>query len=400
MPAVDYEGQLETRLERIEQSDEIHPDNKERLQKFVRGLEVSGMSSAWMLKLTAHLKILAEHLGDTRFEDLDKEDIKDLVAWVQRRDIAPATVGAYKQVMKRFWRWLNGGEHPDETAWINTKRNSGNGTLPKDLLTREDVDVLLDACRNPRDAALIALLWETGARIGELIDLTVGDIEDHQHGRKVVVEGKTGPRRLVLVESVPYLNRWVNQHPKPEADAPLWCKLQQGSGEERVSYNYIRQKILQRAAERADLDKPVNPHHFRHSRASYLANHLKEAQLCEWFGWVQGSDLPARYVHLSGRDIDQAYGALHGLEPEDGDEQEESVVSCPRCEELNEPEARFCARCGQALELDAAAELETAEVDVAEAAGQEDVELALELVKLVRDDREAFQKVLNRIEDG
>jgi hypothetical protein len=32
----------------------------------------------------------------------------------------------------------------------------------------------------------------------------------------------------------------------------------------------------------------VNPHHFRHSRATQLANWLTEAQLCAWFGWVQG----------------------------------------------------------------------------------------------------------------
>ncbi|WP_394344768.1 hypothetical protein [Salinigranum halophilum] len=54
----------------------------------------------------------------------------------------------------------------------------------------------------------------------------------------------------------------------------------------------------------------MNPHHFRHSRATHLANWLTEAQLCEWFGWVQGSNVPARYVHLSGRDIDNAYLAL------------------------------------------------------------------------------------------
>jgi len=73
---------------------------------------------------------------------------------------------------------------------------------------------------------------------------------------------------------------------------------------------------------------------------------MTEAELCEWFGWVQGSDVPAKYVHLSGRDIDDKYDALHDLVDEEEEEDEESVVECPRCDELNEPDAAFCYRCG------------------------------------------------------
>lgn len=398
MTVLDHDRKLANTLESIRDSATIHPDNKELIQDFARDLELQGLSAAWIGKLTTHLKVIAEHLDDTRIEDMAKDDIKDLVAWVQRRDIAEATIGNYKQVIKRFWRWLNDGTHPEETAWINTNHGGGNGTLPKELLTREDVSRLLDACRNPRDAALIALLWETGARIGELIDLTVGDIEDRDHGKKIVIEGKTGSRRIPLLESVPYLNRWLNSHPDPKPETPLWCKLQQGPVEERVSYNYIRQKILQRTAERADLDKPVNPHHFRHSRGTHLANEFTEAQLCEWFGWVQGSKMPAKYVHLSGRDIDKAYGQLHGIEPEDEEEPEQTVETCPRCEELNETGARFCMRCGQALDLDAAEELEVAEAQAAQEATEEDVALALRLVRAVQDDRDALRRVLSDLE--
>ena len=73
-----------------------------------------------------------------------------------------------------------------------------------------------------------------------------------------------------------------------------------------MSQQYIRVKILEKPWEGAGIEKPVDPHHFRHSRATYLANYLTEAQMCEWFGWVRGSRVPGRYVHLSSRDIDRA----------------------------------------------------------------------------------------------
>jgi len=399
MPTVDFERRVETTLESIQASEEIHPDNKELIREFKRDLALEGMSDGWLQKLTSHLKILAEHVGDTRFEDMEEDDLKDIVEWVQSRDVSDSTVNAYKQVIKRFWQWMYDmpkGEHPDMvTFFTTTEKNGSNGKLPKDLLTRDDVTDLKEACRNSRDRAFIAMLYETGARIGELIDLTVGDIEDHDHGRKVVIDGKTGQRRLPLLESTPAINQWLNDHPEPRKDASLWCKLR---SPEQLSYHYIRQKLLVRAKERADLEKPVNPHHFRHSRATDLANEFKEAQLCEWFGWVQGSDVPAKYVHLSGRDIDNAYNNLHGLKPDDDEEEEETVQECPRCEELNEPTDRFCSRCGQALEIDAADELEQAEEKVTNVSSDTDAALAMQLVEAIQGDKEKVAAFVEQLE--
>ena len=69
-------------------------------------------------------------------------------------------------------------------------------------------------------------------------------------------------------------------------------------------------------------------------------------------------DVPARYVHLSGRDMDDAYDQMHGLYDPDEEEDTPDVVDCPRCQELNEPDAAFCMRCGFALDEETAAELE------------------------------------------
>ena len=413
MTTLDYQGKVERLIERVETSDEIHPENKKAIQEFKRDLKLDGLSDAWLSKLLGHLVIIAEHVGETKFRDMETGDIKDLLEWIQSREteqgepVSEATVSAYKQAIKRFWGWIAGtpqGEHPEEVDWINTKGASANtnGKLPKDLLTREDIDDLKAACRNSRDRAFIAILYETGARIGELIELNVGDIEDHSHGRKVIIDGKTGSRRLPLLEATPAINKWLNDHPNPVGDAPLWCQLRDGASE--LSYHYIRQKLLVRAKERAGLDKPVNPHHFRHSRATHLANEFKEAQLCEWFGWVQGSDVPAKYVHLSGRDIDNAYAELHGVAPEEEEEKKETIQRCWRCEELNEADDAFCSRCGAALDEETAAALEDrVNSDVKESyretsPGDEDTMSKLDTLDELLEDPEVKAALLEKIE--
>jgi len=405
MPTADFESKVDATAENIQQSNDIHERNKELIREYQRDQTLNGLSDATLAKNLSRLKIIAEHV-EKPFDEMDKGDVKDLIEWLHSQDYTEDTIYTYKSVTRTFWKWMNptdDGEAPPEVNWLEMNPPDSSDTLPKDLLTKEDIENQVDAAKNPRDKALIYMLYETGARIGELIDLTVGDIEDRKNGKKVVIEGKTGARRLPLVESVPHLNNWLNKHPNPEKDAPLWCKIQQGSPDDQLGYRYIREKILQKNMERADIDKPSNPHHYRHSRASHLATELKEAQLCEWFGWVQGSDVPARYVHLSGRDIDNAYDQMHGLYEPDEEEETPDVVECNRCQELNEPSASYCMRCGFALDQETAAEVEEqAEQDVKEDYRDTDPE-DTETVELLDafdealDDPEFKEELLNRI---
>lgn len=321
MPTNNYEMLMENLENRIRKA-EMSEANRELLKKFKRDLEVRDYSDGRIYKLLNYLKLTAEHVGYD-FEEATEENIKDTVAWYNKRDVADATKRDTKIILKMFYKWLNGGEYPEKVKWINTTRKRSNSTLPKDALTEKDIRELMDAAKNSKDRALIALLWETGARIGELIDLEIGDLEDHDHGKKVVIQGKTGARRIPLISSVPHIQAWLNNHPRVEKRrAPLWVNIGTRNTGEKMEYRSIN-KSLKQIGERAGIDKPVNPHHFRHSRATYLASRFTESQLCEWFGWVQGFDRPADYVHMSGRDIDVDYDRLHGIEHEEEAEESE-----------------------------------------------------------------------------
>jgi site-specific recombinase XerD len=75
--------------------------------------------------------------------------------------------------------------------------------------------------------------------------------------------------------------------------------------------------MLQEVAKKAGIKKAINPHNYRHSRATSLANHFTEAQMNEYFGWIQGSDISQVYVHLSGRDLDDCVLNLRGMKPKE-----------------------------------------------------------------------------------
>ncbi len=361
-----YEKRIRNTLTALDRNSQILRENKETIKEFLREMTLNGYSLSRIYKNALYLMEMAENM-DVPFRYAEKRDIENIVLWIMKRDVAEDTKIDYKIVLKRFYRWIGQGEYPSCVKWINTSRKKSTEKLPEEMLTEEDIVKMLEAAENARDRAFIALLWETGARVGEIIDLRIRCFEDYKHGKKIVLRGKTGARRVMLIFSVPYLQAWISSHPyRNNPEAPMWVNVGTKGKGKKVGYAALNH-MLQRVAKKAGVEKPVNPHHFRHSRATYLANVFTEAQLCEWFGWVQGSRVPSTYVHLSGRDLDGTYAGIYGVKMEEKVRVSKyPLKECPRCSAALEVGARFCHRCGMALDMETAKDMEKAEAEIME----------------------------------
>lgn len=163
---------------------------------------------------------------------------------------------------------------------------------------------MAESCSNARDRALILLIYETGGRIGEILSLSLRAISFDKYGAILTVGGKTGGRRIRITAGA--LAEWLNHHPaNDDPDSPLWTSFDEVASKRRLEYGALR-KMLSTIGRRCGKKKRVNPHSFRHARASNLANVPTEAQMKEYLGWVGDSRMAATYVHLSGRNVDNA----------------------------------------------------------------------------------------------
>lgn len=340
----------------------ISEQNRKLIFKFTYDLQAEGIGLARVTKYLYMLPILARRLkGD--FEKATLEDVKKLVAGVNKSDYADWTKSDLRITLKRFYRWLRGlekGEDPPETRWIRGG-NSSNRILPEELLTEDDIEKMALAAENSRDRALVLLASETGGRIAEDLNLRRKHVQFDQYGAILIFSGKTGDRRVRIVSSAPALAQWMNDHPSKNPEAPLWVVIGDHNHGEPLLYDASR-KVLRTLAKRAHISKKVNPQAFRHSRASFLANIMTERQMEQYLGWTTGSKMPKVYVHLSGKETDSVLLRLHGIEKESPQTSKPKLTAktCSRCKQKNSPIDRFCSSCGFPLELQAALEVEDA----------------------------------------
>ncbi len=283
---------------------EIPIKNKELILKFLNEGLANGLSESRLVKYGYLLPKISELLGK-EFDEATRDDIVKLVAKVEQTDYRDWTKHDYKAIVKRFWKWLKKTEqYPVEVSWLKTTVKK-NHELP-DILTEEEVEKIVASADNYRDKAFITVLYESGCRISEVLNMKLRDVHFDKYSPIITVNGKTGSRRIRLIDKNNFLKMLLDSHTfKDNPEAYVWISRARNSENSPLSYRHASE-IIKRLSKLAGINKKIYCHLFRHSRATFLANKLTESQLKQLFGWTAGSDMPATYVHLSGRDIDDA----------------------------------------------------------------------------------------------
>jgi len=347
----------------------LDPVNLKYLEGYVRALSLKQLRTT---SINEKLQRVYAFLIFSEFQDLMKTTPKDVEDFLISRKTKPtkrgrpcsdATIQGDLLGVKLFFRYLR----PEDEVKLfeNIKIKRPKNRLPVErLLSRGDIEKLVNACDTQRDRALIMSLWDSGCRINEILSRNVGNIEFDRYGAVMVVDGKTGQRRLRLTACVGDLQNWVNTHPfKDNPDAPLFITYNRyGFGRKRINEHTFsnRLKVL---AELAKITKPVHPHAIRHARLTDLAKQgFSEMELRIIAGWEAASGMPAIYVHMSGADVEKKVLQKAGLcEEEESKEVKLEAKRCPRCKTINAHDAKYCGSCSLILDAKTAQQVEQAE---------------------------------------
>ncbi|MBT6995518.1 tyrosine-type recombinase/integrase [Candidatus Woesearchaeota archaeon] len=295
-------------------------------------------------------------------------NIKNQHQW-KKTPLSKDTIWGYQTVLIKFFDWLEMKELSEYIKEIRVKR-ARNGTLKREnILTEEDIKLLIDSCRTLRDKCLISVLYESTCRLGEISRVKIEDISFDDYGAEMIIKHsktETGKRIIPLIDSAPILKEYINQHPYSEDEnAPLWINMVDQGYRKIMGYKQIKpdsiRAIVRSVAKRSGIKKRVFCHLFRHSRTTNLLKDGFSDQMVQKLGGWSDSQQLGRYGHLVSSDIKDELLKRKGIKEMDVKKSILEPKRCSRCQELNEAGNKYCKKCWLALDVETAMEQSQAE---------------------------------------
>ncbi|MEM1086259.1 MAG: tyrosine recombinase [Pseudomonadota bacterium] len=204
----------------------------------------------------------------------------DLSGWMQslgKDGLATSTQARKLSALKRFYRFLfEEGDRTDNP----TSRLEGPkaGRDVPDVLSREEVSVLLSACvDDPRLTCLLELLYGAGLRVSELVSLTLGSLPRRREGRwetaEIIIRGKGGKERLCPLgaPALAALSVWLDARDSEKYGTASASFVFPSRGKSGHLTRRRLGQMLAAIAVKANLDPSrVHPHALRHAYATHL----------------------------------------------------------------------------------------------------------------------------------
>ena len=194
--------------------------------------------------------------------------------------------------------------------------------LPKAVLTVPEVKKLLQApdvntVLGYRDRTILEMLYTTGARRQELLNLTLDDL-DLDGGLIMIRQGKGGKDRVVPIGKIAtkFLETYLNGI-RPELmryAADPNCKQLFTSLRGKVLGKNSLAAVVEKYARKAGIKTPVSPHTFRHTCATHMIrNRAGIRHVQEMLGHANLSSTE-KYIRLTITDLKEAHSRFHPRE--------------------------------------------------------------------------------------
>lgn len=335
-------------------------ENADIIEKYKKYCRLAGKKESTIKGEFWQFVPLKDFFDNKPFNEITKVDMEDYFL-DRRQQVSQTTTHNNFIAIRNLYNFLRRDYEIPKNLFEDIKAKPPKNNLPVDeLILPEDVKSLVDSANTQRNRALVMLLWDSAARIGEILGLNLSHVTFDKYGAILIVSGKTGMRRIRLIDSVPDLQLWINQHPdrdNPKA-ALFVTDRKQGGKFKRLDPQSVN-TLLIGLAEKAEVKKKVHPHAFRHGRLTDLAKQgFNEMELRIFAGWEKSSAMPATYLHLSGADIEKKILAKNGIIEEENTKLERSLqnVTCPRCNTKNSNGSKYCRNCSLLLDQKTAIE--------------------------------------------
>lgn len=249
-----------------------------------------------------------EHLT---LNDVDKQVFRFYLQYLKKQNISGRSTARKISALKHYFRYLVENEVLTQNKIEDISLPVQKKRLPK-VLYNEELSVLLETSREEGFAGLrmqliLELLYGCGIRVGELVQITKGDLIRSE--QLILIHGKGNKERYVPFgkHANCALEMYEQTDEYQSAQTSVLLINQQGTPLTTRGIHYL----LTKEAKRIGMHIPIHPHLFRHTFATDMLNegaNLREVQ--EMLGHAHLSSTQV-YTHVSTAKLQDAYLHAH-----------------------------------------------------------------------------------------
>lgn len=250
---------LQTFSKNTIQKEEI--SNDEYLRLFLDAKRIEGCSERTIKYYSVTVVRMLQKI-ETPVRKISTEEIrKYLVDYQKINDCSKVTVDNVRRNISSFFSWLEEEDYILKSPMRRIHKIKTKQPV-KEIISDEAIELLRDHCQCPRDLAMIDLLYSTGIRVGELVNLNISDIDFE--ARECIVFGKGDKERKVYFDAKAKLHLLNYLHKRDDDNPALFVTLDAPHERLKISGVEIRIRTLGR---KLNMGK-IHPHKFRRTMAT------------------------------------------------------------------------------------------------------------------------------------
>ncbi len=248
----------------------------------------------------------------TNTNDISKSDIEKYLESLYKEDISVSSIARKLTTIKSFHNYMFQTKKVNIDVSETIERPKLRKKLPN-VLTVEEVDKLLNIeCNTPfdyRNKSMLELMYATGLRVSELLDLKLGDIDIENCVIRVV--GKGSKERIVPIGeyTLDSLNNYLevrNELLKNKTCEYLYLNNMGGRLSRFSFFKLIKKLLIEKG-----IHKDISPHTLRHSFATHMLDYGADLRSIQEL--LGHSDIATTkiYTHISNNKIREEYNEYH-----------------------------------------------------------------------------------------
>lgn len=245
--------------------------------------------------------------------DIDDKVVKDYLKYLYSRNITKTSISRKLSSIRGLYNYLANEDIITNNYFSKISNPKREKHLPK-FLKNEEIDKILSVCENntpleERDTLVLELLYATGLRVSELVNIKISDINKSDKSIKVL--GKGSKERIVL----------YNNHTKVALDKYLsdgYHSLNKKNNGylilnnrgDKISDRYIRD-IINKYVKKAGLDIKISPHTLRHTFATDMLEEGSDLMTVKELLGHESLNTTSIYTHITNEQIRKTYNNAH-----------------------------------------------------------------------------------------